>query len=575
MTSPTPDPSTATPPDWPHCGHGATPDDPVGCRGIHVNGHTACLAHLEETDLIAYLDGLAPGADIDHRGTTFTEHLLDRLLDALQNHLGNALFARATFTGDAGFARATFTGRAAFEGASFTGHAGFDNATFATRAWFGGATFSGGALFSGATFSGPAWFGGVTFSGPAGFEGVTFSGHAGFGGVTFSGHAGFRGARFETEQRVGPLVCGGQLDLGGAMFGAPVMVEAAALKVSLRWSRWASTAALRLRYAEVDLSGAVLEYPLTLAAEPAPFTIRGGDSVPEDVLAGRDQGVRTVAVSGVDCAHLTLTDVDLTGCRFASAVHLDQLRLDGRVRFDRPPAGWRRLRLLPARWSQRRTLAEEHHWRAAAGSQVPGAAPAAGSWRPGPHHPDLELTPGPETVSAIYRQLRKALEDGKNEPDAADFYYGEMEMRRHDATRPRAERWLLAAYWAVSGYGLRASRALAWLGVAMAVTVAALMLWGLPVDDPKPTTTGRQDGAGQYLETTDTPDPENPTGPLQERVTTDRFEKALRVVINSTVFRSSGQDLTTAGTYTEMTSRFAEPVLLALAVLAVRARVKR
>ncbi|MFC9287907.1 hypothetical protein [Streptomyces sp. NPDC057052] len=41
------------------------------------------------------------------------------------------------------------------------------------------------------------------------------------------------------------------------------------------------------------------------------------------------------------------------------------------------------------------------------------------------------------------------------------------------------------------------------------------------------------------------------------------------------VARSSGQDLTTWGTYTEMVSRFTESVLLALAVLAVRSRIKR
>lgn len=57
-----------------------------------------------------------------------------------------------------------------------------------------------------------------------------------------------------------------------------------------------------------------------------------------------------------------------------------------------------------------------------------------------------------------------------------------------------------------------------------------------------------------------------------------RFEKALNVTLNSVVFRSSGQDLTTAGTYIEMTSRLVEPALLALAalaVLAVRGRIKR
>ncbi|WP_406335645.1 hypothetical protein [Streptomyces sp. NBC_00203] len=45
--------------------------------------------------------------------------------------------------------------------------------------------------------------------------------------------------------------------------------------------------------------------------------------------------------------------------------------------------------------------------------------------------------------------------------------------------------------------------------------------------------------------------------------------------MNSVIFRSSGQDLATAGTYTEMASRHFEPVLLGLAVLAVRGRVKR
>ncbi|MFF9870120.1 hypothetical protein ACF1G0_32865 [Streptomyces sp. NPDC013953] len=62
---------------------------------------------------------------------------------------------------------------------------------------------------------------------------------------------------------------------------------------------------------------------------------------------------------------------------------------------------------------------------------------------------------------------------------------------------------------------------------------------------------------------------------LGNRFTGERFEKALNVTLNSVVFRSSGQDLTTAGTYIEMTSRLTEPVLLGLAVLAVRNRVKR
>jgi hypothetical protein len=173
----------------------------------------------------------------------------------------------------------------------------------------------------------------------------------------------------------------------------------------------------------------------------------------------------------------------------------------------------------------------------------------------------------------VYRALRKAFEDGKHEPGAADFYYGEMEMRRHADDIPRSERGLLSAYWALSGYGLRASRAMAWLGAAMLVTIVLLMAFGLAKDTPKQTATGTVPASGGKVTfEIGKDDPQNPTG---DRFTSKRFEKALNVTLNSVVFRASEQDLTTAGTYIEMTSRLTEPVLLGLAVLAVRNRVKR
>ncbi|MFM9697854.1 pentapeptide repeat-containing protein [Streptomyces europaeiscabiei] len=483
---------------------------------------------------------------------------------------GKAQFGKTTFTGDARFRHVAFDRAALFGRATFIGDAQFDAATFTNGAQFRRATFTGDALFRRATFTGQARFDGVTFTGDTRFEAATFiSGPRG-------GGAWFCRTRFETTPDLGPLACDTAVYLDDAVFGAPVTVKIVAGELSLRRTRWTSTAALRLRYAEVDLTGAVLECPISLAPEPAPFP--GGERfLPEEMLANRDAKVRVRDISGVDAAHLALADVDLSECRFAGAVHLDQLRLDGRVAFGRPPTGWHRRGPVPLRWSRRRTLAEEHHWRAAAEQPASDQQSAARAWRSGPHHPDAARTPRPETVAAVYRQLRKALEDGKNEPGAADFYYGECEMRRHDTdATPAGERALLTAYWVLSGYGLRTARALAWLGTAMIVSVLALMLWGLPADSLKPTTTGRQVAVGQMITlATETPDPTNPTGPFHKRVTTDRFEKALRVVINSVIFRSSGQDLTTAGTYTEMASRLTEPILLGLAVLAVRSRVKR
>ncbi|WP_318839622.1 pentapeptide repeat-containing protein [Streptomyces arboris] len=578
------------------------------------------MAHLNEADRVAYLSTLAPGSRIDLRGTPLTQELLNRLFDALRSrstdppHFGEALFEEAYFSDDVQFDyvsflesvefdEAVFFGGASFVGAEFSGFARFDQAKFSgytrfvdtvfskyagfrevsflddvefdraiflSAAHFTKATFSGYGGFLGAVFTDDAQFDLAKFSVDTKFLAATFSADAGFSGSIFAGEAHFHRVRFEATSGLGPLVCAGAVYLDHAVFSAPVTIEVAAKEVSLQRTRWESTVTLRLRYAEVNLAGAVLDFPITLAAERAPLNDYWDNAVSEELLEGQDAGVRLITLAGVDAGHLALTDVDLSDCRFTGTVHLDQLRMEGRTAFAQPPVGWRRRGLVPLKWSRRHTLAEEHYWRAAVHGQT-----GTGGWRPATHPLDLKRTSGPETIAAAYRQLRKALEDGKNEPGAADFYYGECEMRRHDRSgTPWAERVLLRIYWAVSGYGLRASRALGWLLAAMAATVLVMMLWGIPKDAPKPTSAGTL--AGHHITViTDTPDPVNPTGSWRERLSSERFEKSLQVVINSVVFRSSGHDLTTAGTYAEMASRFTEPALLGLAILAVRGRVKR
>ncbi|MFE0654024.1 pentapeptide repeat-containing protein [Streptomyces sp. NPDC059534] len=722
-----------TPPLWPHCAHGSSPQDPVGCPGIHVPGHTACLAHLADADRNAYLAGLAPGSSIDHSGTTFTAPLLDGLLNAFRDpatsrpRLGNAVFRQATFEGDAefeaahfeddvsfagatfkatadfrlavfnrvvdfgsaifeyiaafggvgfdddvSFARATFESDAGFRDMRFKGFAGFQassfnrfaefravfesdavfkSATFRLSASFGPSTFQGEANFERATFENNAWFREATFEKDAifyeasfkqdaVFAATTFKGRAEFSGTTFGsadfssgifeesgsfGRATFRGfaefserrfevadfgnatfedsvnfskvtfekyahfdratfkgtvaiferaicegeitfyaAVFEQAATLGPLLCANQITLSRAVFGGPVTLSFAARHLKCQRTRWTSTAEIRLRHTTVDFADAVFEYPLTIAAEADPFSLPNRPQA-EQTLFGTaaDPSVRVVSLRGVDAAHLVLADIDLSKCLFTGTVHLDQVRLEGACSFATVPSGrhWRRWR--PVQFTQRRTLAEEHHWRARQPAAVPGWNGAGlGARHVGP----LQLAP-------VYRALRKAFEDGKHEPGAADFYYGEMEMRRHADDIPRSERRLLTAYWAMSGYGLRASRALGWLAVTMLATIVLMMGFGLPQDDPKQQVTGTVPaGGGKVTFEIDRDDPQNPTG---NRFTGKRFEKAVTVTLNSVVFRSSGQDLTTAGTYIEMTSRVTEPILLGLAVLAVRNRVKR
>ncbi|MCH6161656.1 hypothetical protein [Streptomyces marispadix] len=266
--------------------------------------------------------------------------------------------------------------------------------------------------------------------------------------------------------------------------------------------------------------------------------------------------VSVASLHGVDASHLVLTDVDLTDCRFAGTIHLDQLRLHGRCTLPAAPDGLRRRGPVPLRWTSRQTIAEEHHWRATRTRTAIGWTPEPGGRTP------LE----PAALAPVYRELRKGFEDSKNEPGAADFYYGEMEMRRHDRHTPAAERALLWLYWAASGYGLRASRALGWLLCAMTATVLLMIGFGLPDTPAKPYppaagVVGRQNPRLQ--------------ADFTERFTAARAHKAADVVVDSVIFRSSGQSLTTAGRYTEMASRLTEPVLLALALLAIRGRVKR
>ncbi|MET7481295.1 pentapeptide repeat-containing protein [Streptomyces sp. NPDC005648] len=488
---------------------------------------------------------------------------------------GVAGFASVTFKSDVAFVSPTFEGSARFELTTFEGYTDFRTASFKGDARFRSAIFKGDArftsvlfqdaVFKSAVFECNAWFRSAIFGGDARFGLAIFESDADFRSAIFKGNARFTSTVFKRSAGMGPLVCAGQVTLSGAVFGGPVTVAIAARRLECWRTHWSSTAALQLRYATVDFAHSVFEHPLTIVAEPDLFRLSDGTSVDEQVLSNEsDATVWVASLRGVDAAHLVLADVNLSRCLFTGTVHLDQLRLEGTCSFEGVPprAHWRNGR--PVRFTQRRTLAEEHHWRA-------GRPRAVRGWNTavfGTGHV------GPAQLAPVYRALRKSFEDAKNEPGAADFYYGEMEMRRHDSGTPRAERRLLAAYWALSGYGLRATRALVWLLLAMNATLLAMMLWGLPADYPKPVSTGRVTGQDIQL-TTDTPNPANPTGPLQERISSGRFEKGLRVVINSVAFRSSDQDLTTAGTYIAMLSRLTEPVLFGLAVLAVRSRVKR
>jgi uncharacterized protein YjbI with pentapeptide repeats len=518
-------------PDWPTCAI----DECVGA----VSQGRRCLGHLDRADRAEAFTAWLDQPEIDVRGLRIDSALLDDILVAFGaakswagsgeaplvrfdgarfttnvsfdniRFAGGVTFDEAHFTGDVRFGgvffagstrfdRVEFDGLAAFDGTRFAGHytrfdearfhktARFVQAVFDQNVWFNdvefgghlmfngarflgdlsvnGARFMGAARFNSATFAALAWFKRARFLGERTcFDGAEFAGSARFDDTVFGGDVSFAETRFAGAQVIGPVTATGRFDFDDAVFERAVRMEVDAAELTCRNVRFDDIAELQVRRAVVVCDGAAPSARLTIAAPPC----QASAELP---------GPRLRSLNGVDTEKLVLNNVDLSGCLFAGARQLDRIRIGGYDAFARTPYsgrwrwGWSAGRVWPGvwRWSARRTLADEHLWRSTTRK------------RQGWTGLDGTAALGPERIAVLYRELRKAHEDRADQPGAADFYYGEMEMRRHSRTTPFSERLVLAAYWAVSGYGLRASRALlALLGVVM---IAAFLLqhFGFP-----------------------------------------------------------------------------------------------
>ena len=499
-----------------------------------------------------------------------------------------ANFNEGRFSGDANFIEATFGRKALFHGSEFGGNASFGMATFSREAEFRGSKFGGEAWFGEATLSGDAVFTGSKFSGPAIF-GPRFGGNAWFSHATFAqtpsfiatvdGKISFDGATFEQATDLWQLFVGAELVLDQAAFAKPLKIEVTALRVSCVRTVFAAGADLFVRWADVTLEDADFAGQSLVSGLPPLDVARAQGSIileweelsewldrPGNVAldpSGQDEGAamdlrrkfeteapsarytaRVVSLRRAKVAKLTLSDLDLSACRFAGAHGLDGLRLD-RARFADPPAGWH---TSPAGWrgryTHRLTVAEEHLWRRQGADRSALVHPLHGNkWydddvRAPDWLPEGTEALDPQQIAAIYRALRKGHEDSKDEPGAGGFYYGEMEMRRHSG--PLAERAILWLYWAVSGYGLRASRAL--IALAITIVLGAFLLQQFGFD------------------TGDRPD-----------------EGLLLFAVESSIslFRPPEAALTPAGHVIQIVLRLAGPLFFGLALLALRGRVKR
>ncbi len=599
------------------------------CRGVAISEDGLCLGHAPTSSRRLALAIIKAG-DPDLNclaGVRVVAELWDDVLGALTRVDGRPLIFNADFRGtvfesEAKFTRAEFRGDANFTGAVFEGGADFTEAVFldgdalfggaafaAQPAWFSGAEFHGRAVFSRARFAGETWFDGAEFLGGTGwFEEARFEGrstnfnsaeftggsaafnHARIGGdiawfdrTLFSGgdawfqdtvfdattvvfkQAQFTGgnAYFARSTFSGPDVwfAGTQFVGGRAVFDD---VESAGRRLIFDGAHFKETRRLGL----LHIKGTVW-FTRSVFEERVDLAIRGGRLVTRQAefrrgtvieacstwvelydtvfrapsrLTGPEErdgeassqardvsgDPRLASLRAADVSELVIGDVDVRLCRFAGCHNLD------RVRFEQHPA----LTSPPGVRSNRGVVADEWVWRSVhSRRRASWVLPDHVSW-PTVTPPEGDA-PDAQQVAQVYRSLRKALEDQKNSPGAADFYYGEMEMRRRSG--PPAERALLSAYWLASGYGLRASRALGLFAVLIIVCGFMFNVEGLV------------NGRSAFAD--------------------DGFRAAL--LSSTALFRSSGLVLNETGEWLQVLLRFTGPILLGLAALALRARIKR
>lgn len=307
---------------------------------------------------------------------------------------------------------------------------------------------------------------------------------------------------------------------------------------------------------EADLIYCRFEEGADLDVSPASLSIErcrfGSPSVVATDWSETEEPPRLLSLRGTDCERLRLRELDLAPCRFHGAVNLDHLGIAGAVRLARPERG-----------SRRDVIADELIWRAREeGWKSPelrkGEDRAA---RRVPPNDTLE----PADVAALYRGLRKGSEDAKDEPGAADFYYGEMEMRRKSPGG--AQRAILTAYWVLSGYALRPWRAFVALFLAV---IAFSALFGTAGFAERPAVlkpidvTARGNARYQLREP-------HEGNPVEQGL--DAF--AYTAGTATAVIGTSERPLTRSGRIMRIVLRIVGPILIALLVLSIRGRVKR
>ncbi|SDG27358.1 hypothetical protein SAMN05216377_110120 [Pseudonocardia oroxyli] len=537
------------------------------CAGVAITDapDLLCFLHADTESRSSQLQDLRDGGTCWFtESTTLQQADLDLILSsAPRDHedrpiLRDARFTGCTFTGSVRFASAGHDGRLTavrfvefcdFESATFESDADFTEGVFDDYTSFRYATFRGIADFEQSAFlqenkalemvehpDSPAFASAnskrLRMLYPVSFESCQFDGPATrFAESWANSIIRFDGSTFRSVD-LGPILCRG-LRIRNATFTQRARIIAHGLggvgPVELTGVDFQSSAALE---------GYSVGISLTSVNFTSPSTIREVQPLSKwnqlyRLEGGREKSLAsTVSLKGLRSCNLNNTvsvaNVDLSYCFFEDTTNLDRFRLEAGTTF---------LAIGGALRTRRRITAQERRWRFTknpqwAGLKETGTVNLSSS-------SDADRTQDAVQVSETYRALRKGREDNKDEPGAADFYYGEMEMRR--AATKGAEKTLLTAYWLVSGYGLRAWRAIVTLALFLGIISVGFEFFGF----------------------TNQGSPAHPNSVLF----------VLATIL--TVGNATNVPLTPTGEVLRLLLKVGGPLLLGLAALAVRGRIKR
>lgn len=532
-----------------------------------------CLRHLPLSQRKAAIARILAAEVADHPKTPEVVDLRGlRIDDELWADLTEGLEAVALDTEGRRpiwLARATFEVPAFFYGWRFWGSLNLDDARFQQGANFYGAVFENdvsfstarfmlptehtddimgafsdsSAVFQDAIFKGSVDFNGAEFDDGALFYRARFDDQVDFQRTTFKGQASLEETKWLAPQRLfGQFLLGGELNLRRASFEGDLLLEVEGGNVNFEDTRFGASLTIRARSTALTLEHLDLTRPALVELAPDSRVDRHGSPIvgtAVDFSADPDEGMlpKILSLRDSNVLSLTIASADLRGCLFQDVRNIDRLSIEGHTLFAQAPKGrsYRRIVYEESAWRLTRT----GRARTAMGRNV--ATLVAPVWRAAQPRErvtaDIEVQP--DQLARIYRGLRKSLEESKDYAGASDLYYGEMEMRLRASSTPIADRVIIAVYWALSGYGLRASRSLFALAGTLVLFSVLFSTVGFAANE-------------------------------------SFFEGLLHSARTAALFPQGDEiELTHAGQAFQIVLRVVGPTLIALSGLALRSRIKR